>query len=98
MSRKKEHRPNGAAALGDAAEGSASVFFCFCSFIFLYCEYLWIFLVYSIYIYVLNIFHLFPFVCFVIYSVNGFKSNFFIGGVVASMVQENKIFRFGVLF
>ena len=58
---------------------------CFCSFISLYYEYLWIFLIYSlyiphiyihiytyiyIYIYVLNIFHLVSFVCFVVYSVN----------------------------
>ena len=46
---------------------------CFCSFIFLYSEYLWIFLIYSLCIlckYVLNVFHLFSFMCFVIYSVN----------------------------
>ena len=58
---------------------------CFCSFIFLYYEYLWIFLIYSLYIpyiYVLNIFHIFSFVCFVIYSANRFKSNFLIRVVV----------------
>ena len=34
-----------------------------------------------IYIYILNIFHLFSFVCFVIYSVTRFKSNFLTGGL-----------------
>ena len=40
---------------------------CFCSFILSYYEYLWIFLIYSIYIYIhtyfLNIFHIFFLVC-----------------------------------
>ena len=35
----------------------------------------------AIYIYVLNMFHMFSFVCFVIYSVNRFKSNFLVGGL-----------------
>ena len=41
MSRNKEHRPNGA-----AAEGGASVFFV--SGNFLYYEYLWMILIYSV--------------------------------------------------
>ena len=58
---------------------------CFCSFIFLYYEYLWIFLLYSsyvpyifpkyfpylfIYVYIPYMFHIFSLVCFLIYSVN----------------------------
>ena len=54
MSRSKEHRPNGAAAEGGrpivgAAEGGASVFFVSAHFFY---EYLWMFLIYSIYIYI----------------------------------------------
>ena len=54
----------------------------------------YIFLIYFIYIYiyVLNIFHIFSFVCFVIYSANRFKSNFLIRGVVAC--RSNVFFLF----
>ena len=71
MSRNKEHKPNGAAAEGGRPIGTppkaAPVFL-----IILYHEYLWIFLIYSLYMpcifpkYVPYI----PLVCFLIYSVN----------------------------
>ena len=75
---------------------------CFCSFILLYYEYLWIFFIDSsyiphiyryiyIYIYVLNILHIFSFVCFVIYSVNRFKSNLLIGGSEKTERLENPL-------
>ena len=56
---------------------AASLGLCSSILLISYCQYLLIFLIYSwyipyiyIYIYVLNIFHLCSFVCFVIYSVN----------------------------
>ena len=75
MSRNKEHRGTafGGAPNGAAAEGGAS-------FIFLYYECLWILLIYSLYIsclYVLNIFHIFSFVCFLMYGVNSSKNHEF---------------------
>ena len=42
-------------------------------------------------VYVLNIFHIFSFVCFVIHSVNRFESNFLIGGV-ARLVRNLETF------
>ena len=40
-----------------------------------------------IYIYVLNVFHIFSFACFAIYSANRFKSNVLIRGVVPSVTH-----------
>ena len=94
MSRNKEHRPNGAAAPLGAPPKAAPL----CSlFLLIYFLIVWIFmdipyifLIYStyIYIYVLNIFHIFSFICFVIYSANTFKSNFLIRGVVFREVKS----------
>ena len=59
MSRNKEHRRNGAAAEGGPPNWGRLCVICFSSFIVWYYEYLWIFLIYSLYIsywYVLNIF------------------------------------------
>ena len=77
MSRNKEHRgaafggaPNGAAAFGGRPIGTV---FSVSAHLFLCYEYLWIFLIYSLYIsyfHVLKIFQLFSLVCFVIYLVN----------------------------
>ena len=81
MSRNKEHRgaafgggPNGAAAFGGRPIGSV--------FLIILChKYLWIFLMYSlyfpyiyIYIYFLDMFHVFSLVCFLIYGVNRRKT------------------------
>ena len=62
----QKHRPNGAAAEGGRPIGAppkaAPVFL-----IIVYHKYLWIFL---IYIYILNMFHIFSPVCFLIDGVN----------------------------
>ena len=72
MNRNKEHGPNGAAAEGGRPIGAppkaAPVFL-----IILYHKCLWIFLIHSLYIpytYCLDMFHVFSFVCFLIYGVN----------------------------
>jgi len=96
MSRSKEHRPNGAAAeggrpIGGAAEGGASVFFVSAHLSFylmnIYGYSLFIPYIFHIYIYIyaLKIFHIFSFVCFVMYSANRFKSNFLIWEVVCQI-------------
>ena len=90
MGRNKKHR--GAAQWGGRLRWPPHWVcdLCLCSLISLFYECLWIFFIYSLYIpYIyIHIYSIFPkycpyvsFVCFVLYSVNRFESNFSIGGV-----------------
>ena len=76
MSRNKEHRPNGAAAeggrpIGGAAEGGASVFFvsAHLSFYIMNIYGYSLYIPYIFHICFLDMFHVFSFVCFLLYGV-----------------------------
>ena len=73
--------PEGGRPIGGAAEGGASVFFV-SAHLFFYIMNIYTYSLYIPYLYVLNIFHIFSLVWFVIYSASSFKSNFVIGRVV----------------
>ena len=106
MSRAKEYR---GAAFGGASNGVpafggrpiGSVFFVPAHLLFyitnIYRYYLYIPL-YISYLYVLNIFHICSFVCFVIYSANRNKSNFLIRGCKKTTRTKLYVYVFMFIF